>query len=52
MKNPTSIRLSDTAKEMLRELAARRGLSQSGVLETLIREAHERPAPHPALEGP
>ncbi len=41
-KLPTSIRLSAEAKRLLALLADKMGLSQAGVLETLIREKAKR----------
>jgi predicted transcriptional regulator len=37
-KQPTSVRLSDTAKRLIAKLSAKLGISQSAVLEIAIRE--------------
>jgi predicted transcriptional regulator len=49
-KVPTSFRLSDAAREMLGELAAALGLSQTAVVEMAVRKLHreelaDAPAP-------
>jgi hypothetical protein len=41
-KNPTSFRLTPTALSLLAKIAAYDGLSQSGVIEVLIRRESER----------
>lgn len=42
MKKRTSHSISDEGKELLRQLAAKMGLSQAGVIEVLIREEARR----------
>ena len=37
-KKQTVIRLTDAARDLLTQLAERKGLSQTGVIEVLIRE--------------
>lgn len=37
-KQPTSVRLSDTAKRLLAKLAEKFGVSQAAMLEIIIRE--------------
>jgi hypothetical protein len=39
-KGPTSFRLSDVAREMIGELAAALGLSQTAVVEMAVRKLH------------
>lgn len=41
-KTPTSFRLSQKAKRLIRALAKRMGVSQTAVLEILVREKAKR----------
>lgn len=41
-KQPTSVRLSDTAKRLVKKIAAKLGISQAAVLEIAIREKAEK----------
>ena len=40
-KSPTSIRLTETAKQYLKTMADEQGISQSAILETAIRKLYD-----------
>lgn len=47
---PTTFRLSEEAREILRQLSARKAISMTSVLEVLLREEAKREGIAPPIE--